>query len=466
MFFILPVGSEEGVRRLPYLTIGLIALNAIIWIITSMVLSSQIEELDRLHTRMLEIENYYTYRLSDTDPALLDEADYDRIRERISAGDIIPPGTEDFQRWTNLYDKYQRKNDQLVFNQFGVTPARFNVLKLFSSLFVHANFFHLFFNMLFLWLVGCNIEDDWGWKVFLGVYLASGLVAGIFHVLAFPGSPVPLIGASGAIAGIMGAFLIRHYKTKIRFAYFFLLIIRPYFGTFSIYAGIVLPVWLLQQVLGVALGAESGTAYWAHIGGFVFGALTGASFKILGIEEKYIAPMVEDSFEKLKLSPRMKEVYRLLDAGATGDALPLLVQITDEERYNHEAPLILARLHEEAGRREDAARMYDRALAIALRTADDDIIVPLHDELDERDHLKELSERTLYGLADRYEASGRHEEAVRLFSLYMQVHRTSPVRPKAIYRMYSLFKDKMNETAKAEKALAYLRKEYPDWLRE
>lgn len=464
MFFIVPVGSEEGVRRLPYVTIGLIALNTIIWIITSMVLGGQVRELEQLHARMLEIETHYTFQIVDVDPDLLGGADYERVRERIRDGDVIPLGTEDFQRWTNLYETYQQKSSRLVFNRFGVTPARFSVLKLFSSIFVHADFFHLLFNMLFLWLVGCNIEDDWSWKVFLGLYLVSGLVAGIFHALAFSGSQVPLIGASGAIAGIMGAFLIRHYKTKIRFAYFFFLI-RPYFGTVSVYAGIALPVWMAQQVLGAAWGAESGTAYWAHIGGFVFGAVTGASFKFLGIEEKYIEPMVEDSFEKLKLSPRMKEAYRLLDEGNTDAALTLLVQITGEERYNHEAPLVLARLHDAAGRHEAAALMYDRAVGIGLRTENQDIIAALHDEMDEKDHLKDLSEKNLYNLADRYEASGRYEAAARLFGLYIQLHRASPARPKAIHRIYALLKDKMNDANKAQKALAYLNREYPGWLR-
>jgi membrane associated rhomboid family serine protease len=93
----------------------------------------------------------------------------------------------------------------------------------------------------------------------------------------------------------MGAFMIRHYKTKIRFAYFFWLIfVPPIFGSFAIYAGIALPVWFVMQIVSARWSVEAGTAYYAHVGGFVFGAIIGMGMKFLGIEKKYVAPMVED----------------------------------------------------------------------------------------------------------------------------------------------------------------------------
>jgi membrane associated rhomboid family serine protease len=464
MFFIIPVGSEEGVRRLPYVTIALIAINSLIWVITAFVVGGQMAELNQINERMLAIEVHYTYQLIETDPALLNEFDYDKIRTRILDGEIIPVGTEDYRQWRRLYDNFTKKSSQMVFNKFGFTPARFDFLKLFSSMFLHGGFFHLLFNMLFLWLVGCNIEDDWSWKVFLGLYLVGGLVAGIFHGLAFPKSTVPLIGASGAIAAIMGAFMIRHFKTKIRFAYFFLLFIKPYYGTFSVYAGIALPIWFLQQILGASWGMESGTAYWAHIGGFVFGAGMGASFKYFGIERKYIEPMVEDSFEKLKMSPKMKEASRLLDIENVTDAVPLLQQVISEEHLNHDAPLILARLYYESGNDEGARSMYEKAMDIALRTDNDDLIFSLRDEIDAKHYSKFFTEKTLYRLANFYERSGKYEEAVKLYGLHIQIHQTSPVRPKAIHKVHLLFRNYLKDEAMARNALAYLHREYPRWL--
>ncbi|UCG31104.1 MAG: rhomboid family intramembrane serine protease [candidate division WOR-3 bacterium] len=464
MFFIIPVGSEEGVRRLPYVTIGLIAINSIIWIVTALIVGGQMTELQRLNERMLDIESHYTYQLIETDPALLNELNYDKIRSQILDGEVIPIGTEDYRQWRRLYESFTEKSDQMVFNRFGFTPARFDFFKLFSSMFIHANFFHLLFNMLFLWLVGCNIEDDWSWKVFLGLYVFAGLVAGIFHGLAFPKSTIPLIGASGAIAGIMGAFMIRHFKTKVRFAYFFLFFIKPYYGVFSIYAGIALPIWFIQQILGASWGAESGTAYWAHIGGFVFGAAMGVSFKFLGVEKKYIEPMVEDSFEKLKMSPKMKEASRLLDMENLTDAIPLLRQVIDEEHLNHDAPLILARLYYENGNDDGARSMYEKTMDVALRTENDDLIFSIHDEVKAKQNLAWFSEKTLYRLANFYERSNKYEEAVQLYGMHIQIHQASPVRPKAIHRVHLLFRNHLKDEVMARNALAYLRKEYPGWL--
>jgi len=104
MFFIVPIGSEEGVRRLPYVTIGLIMLNTIIWIIICMVPGGQTADLEQLNARMLEIESHYTYQLLAADPDLLNELDYEKVRDRILDGDIISVGTADFHLWKNLYN--------------------------------------------------------------------------------------------------------------------------------------------------------------------------------------------------------------------------------------------------------------------------------------------------------------------------------------------------------------------------
>jgi membrane associated rhomboid family serine protease len=463
MFFFIPIGSEEGVRRLPYLTIGLIVLNSIIWIITTIVLNNQIHELEKIETELLEIERMYLYRVVEKDPNVLTTFDYEAIRERFESGEIIPLESEDYVRWQNIYEEYKEKQHNLVFEQLGFKPKEFNIVKMFTSMFVHANFFHLLFNMLFLWLVGCNIEDSWSWKVFLGLYLLAGVVAILFHTAAFPKSEVPLIGASGAIAGVMGAFMIRHYKTKIRIAYFiWFFIIRPFFGTFSIYAGIALPFWFLEQIFGATWSVgEAGTAYWAHIGGFIFGVTVGASLKFFGLEKKYIAPMVEESFEKLKASPKMKEAYKKLDTGDRTGAIPLLLAVISEEPQNYDAPLMLARIYSEKGSLDDALVMYNKALTIALRIEDTKMITALFEELKEKVLIEKLSDKNIYNLAQFFEKISKYVEAVRLYGIYINNFPASSIRPKAIYRTYMLFKEKLNEQSLAQSARAFLAKEYP-----
>jgi membrane associated rhomboid family serine protease len=463
MFFFIPIGSEEGVRRLPYLTIGLIVLNSIIWIITTIILNNQIHALEKLESELFAIEKMYLYRVIEQDPNLLTSFDYEEIRERFERGEIIPPDSEDYARWQTIYHEYKERQRTLVFQQLGFKPKEFNIIKMFTSMFVHANFFHLLFNMLFLWLVGCNIEDSWSWKVFLGLYLLAGVVAILFHTAAFPKSDVPLIGASGAIAGVMGAFMIRHYKTKIRIAYFiWFFIMRPFLGTFSIYAGIALPFWFLEQIFGATWSVgEAGTAYWAHIGGFIFGAAIGLSFRFFGLEKKYIAPMVEESFEKLKASPKMKEAYRKLDSGDHAGALPLLLSVISEEPHNYDAPLMLARIYFEKGSLDDSLIMYNKAIAIAIRIEDIEMITALYDELQEKFLIQKLSDKNIYNLAQFFEKVNKHAEAVRLYGIYVNNFPTSSIRPKVIYRIYVLFKEKLNEQSLAQSAHAFLRKEYP-----
>ncbi len=464
MFFLIPVGSEEGVRRLPYFTIGLIALNAIIFMLTSSVQNSQEQELFRIHQEMEEIEVRYFFDILEQDPNAMQNITLDEQHELFLGNENIRWEEDDCEVWHALYNEYKIKFNNVVFNKLGFTPKHFGFFKLFTHMFVHANFFHLLFNMLFLWLVGCNIEDTWSWKVFLGLYLISGVIACLLHTAVYSASNTPLVGASGAIAGIMGAFMIRHYKTKIRFAYFFWLIfVPPIFGSFAIYAGIALPIWFLMQIVSARWSVGVGTAYYAHIGGFIFGAAVGMGMKFLGIEKKYVAPMVEDSFEKLKMSSQMKEVYRKMDINDTAGAMPLLLAVLDEEPQNFVGPLILARIYYEKGHHDDAMLMYNKAFDVALISAESDIVLSVYEELREKSILQKITEKNLYNLATVLESRAKYKDAVETFGVYVKFFPHGQVRAKALYRVYLLFKNKLDNPAMAQKTYVFLKKEYPDF---
>lgn len=138
---------------------------------------------------------------------------------------------------------------------------------LFSSMFLHGGFMHLIGNMLYLWIFGNNIEDTLGHFRFLTFYLLAGLSAALIQVLSDPQSTTPMIGASGAVAGVLGAYLLLFPQARIltlMFIFFFIRMIR-------VPALIVLGSWFMMQLLGVTSGAETGVAFFAHIGGFVVG---------------------------------------------------------------------------------------------------------------------------------------------------------------------------------------------------
>lgn len=152
-------------------------------------------------------------------------------------------------------------------------PARIsagqNYFSLVTSIFLHAGFLHLAGNMLFLWIFGDNMEDEMGHFGFLIFYLAAGAGADLAQWVTAPWSPIPLVGASGAIAGVMGGYLLLFPKAKVDILIFLIVFIR----ILPIPAWIMLGLWFgLQLFNGIGTDAsEAGVAYWAHAGGFIIG---------------------------------------------------------------------------------------------------------------------------------------------------------------------------------------------------
>jgi membrane associated rhomboid family serine protease len=150
-----------------------------------------------------------------------------------------------------------------------------------TSMFLHGGWMHIIGNMLFLWIFGDNLEDEMGHAVFLLFYMACGIGAALAHVAAAPYSPVPTVGASGAIAGVMGGYLLLFPRARVDV----LVIIFFFIRIFSIPAWVMLGLWFALQLFN-GVGADmtgGGVAYWAHAGGFVIGlALTLPVFLRLG----------------------------------------------------------------------------------------------------------------------------------------------------------------------------------------
>ena len=150
-------------------------------------------------------------------------------------------------------------------------------MTLFTSMFMHGSLLHLTGNMLFLWVFGDNVEDSMGHGSFLIFYLVCGIVAAMTQGLLNPASPVPMIGASGAISGILGAYLLLHPFATVR-----VLIFLGIFATVTrVPAVLVLGFWAFGQFVSAAVTPidQPGIAFWAHIGGFVAGMVLVTLFK-------------------------------------------------------------------------------------------------------------------------------------------------------------------------------------------
>jgi len=188
---------------------------------------------------------------------------------------------------TGQFIEFTNQHAAMLFHQYGTVPAEiigglidkdYSVIQpLFSSMFLHAGIMHVGGNMLFLYIFGDNIELKFGRTKYLLLYLLWGIVADFAHIMSNPSSQIPALGASGAISGVLGAYLVLFPRTKI-----VTFIFMGFFARMTRISAIwYLPFWFLfQNVLPAIIGSSgSGVAFLAHIGGFAVGLVTGLIYK-------------------------------------------------------------------------------------------------------------------------------------------------------------------------------------------
>jgi membrane associated rhomboid family serine protease len=257
---VIPLKDDIPTARFPLVTVVLIALNLVVFIWqlsypTEPALSDAgFSEIDQSALEYGAIP--YRITRPNEDPACAVGA----VDEAGTAG-VVCEGTSDYRR------AEQRTQPFVPLDQ---PPGLITVL---TSMFMHGGLLHIAFNMLFLWVFGNNIEDSMGRLRFVVFYLLGGLIAAYSQAALHLDSTVPLIGASGAVAGVLGAYALLHPRARV-----LSLIIVIFFVTLiEIPAAVLLAIWFFLQFLGpiqdATSGIEGGTAYYAHIGGFVFGLL-------------------------------------------------------------------------------------------------------------------------------------------------------------------------------------------------
>lgn len=181
--------------------------------------------------------------------------------------------------WLQMADPYALNHFMMVYS---LRPAYFHFLNVFTAMFVHAGWLHVLGNMLFLWVFGNNVEDILGHAKFVAFYLVCGIVAAMAQVFMDPYSRVPMVGASGAIAGVMGAYLVKFPRSRVVMLFFLLFIF-----TFELPAWLMLIYWFALQLFGgfgsITEASQGGVAFFAHVGGFVTGIVL---VKVMGTRER------------------------------------------------------------------------------------------------------------------------------------------------------------------------------------
>ena len=421
---LLPIGHEEtGVRRLPWITFGLMAVCCVAFILSGrgQILSSDDIQLSK--EVMAAVDYYVEHPYLELKPRF-EERVFDGNEEQAlslvaEAYDGLAPPSNGAIRASqqealdDLMARVVGSFDSHPLFRWGLVPNEIKPWSLITHMFMHAGWLHLLGNLLILYLAGPFIEDVWGRPLYLGFYVGAGLFAALAYIAFNAGSAVPMIGASGAIAGVMGAFLVRYRQTRIRFFYMVGIFFR---GTFSAPALLMLPMWFGEQLFFAMLAGNSdggaGVAYWAHIGGFAFGAGTALAMRAWQIEERHIDHRIEGKVSDTVL--RNHAVEQALQAQTRGQAPRAFEILTRELRRspsNRDAALAYWSLAIELQRERDAAPLLARAIWEALRSGEAEVALQHWWELCERVPHPDVEPSLLVRLAQALADQNRQDEA-------------------------------------------------------
>lgn len=296
---LIPIKHENmAARRWPVVTLALIAINTAVFLFTAKAIDDQQPELGETKAHILILAALHPeIKLQAESQSLVDgfkqshPDEWKRVQDPFR--DIIDPYDAKLKMMEDT-SKLQAEADELnqqliklsaasIAEQYAFIPAIRKPLTYLTATFLHGGILHLVGNMWFLWLAGFVLEDLWGRWLYTAFYLIAGAAALQFYAWTDPGSVTPTLGASGAVAALMGAFLIRLPKMKIEMAWLFWFRIYRFWAP----AYWLLPLWLLGEVFsGAVLGAMSSTAHWAHVGGFLFGAAAAVAIQHSGLEQK------------------------------------------------------------------------------------------------------------------------------------------------------------------------------------
>ncbi|MCC6551861.1 MAG: rhomboid family intramembrane serine protease [Polyangiaceae bacterium] len=411
---ILPLTHDSSTsRRWPVVTIFVLLACFAVHVVVSMAARARDDAVRELVRQGFELQQRH--------PGLEDPLPNDEIfrpgspEEALrlvpeSRPDILDPGRREPQeRLDSLVREIVRIRASTPERRFGYIPDRGGVLQLFTYAFLHGGWMHLIFNAWFLWLCGCNMEDRWGRGVYAGFYLAAAAVAALAHGL-WSGGGVPMIGASGAVAGAMGAFMVVHARTRIRFLTFIMM--RPLLFTAPAY--VMLPLWVGAEILEAVSGARDGVAHMAHVGGFVFGAAVALVLRLTGMEKK-----LDDAVERtvtVSQDPRLLEAGGLIDQGRAGEAIAMLEAMAVEAPLDIDVALALLRA---AGAAGDAGReiaAYGKLMDLYVRAGAPGTAMDLYLEVRQKGREQELPALNRLFFADRLARIDRLEDAAMVYS--------------------------------------------------
>jgi membrane associated rhomboid family serine protease len=470
---IIPITGKLSWRNPPIVTLVLIILNCLVYVLFQMNDNRLFMEAEVYYFDSgladIEVARYVEDRQLDVlpddpeerlDPEILGHYRYemrenDKFMARLRNEQVITPQDPEYEEWKDLRLEYEDRLGQITTMTYGFRPAIHRITTLFTYMFLHGGFGHLLGNMIFLWLVGCMLEIGCGRGFYATLYVITGLCAVGLFWLFNPQSTIPLVGASGAIAGMMGAFTVLYGRKRVKIFYS----LGFYFNYVKLPAIILLPVWVLKEFYQLFFGGASQVAYLAHIGGLISGAAMGfINLKYLGayhaealapepVDE--VSPLVEQALAhvaKLEMAPAADLLEQALAKEPDNiDVLSHLFNIRKNEpqtpAFHTMAVRLLTCLSQDPKNHGKAIEVYRDYRKVARRPR--------------------LSPALYLRIGGILAGSGRPEDAEKILAMFLKQKPQFPGVPATLMKLATSYKDKGNH-ARAQKCLTLLSKRYPE----
>ena len=361
---IIPIAGRFDWRHPPWATVLLILVNCLIFAATASKDNEAYEHASALYAKaeLLKYEKTLFREYAD-DPDWLADRNLISVPttdQEVSMYIVFDRGFDDVvheayetsdrpsfevSQWKEDRSRFEAAINESPTASYGLVPAEKSPITFITNMFLHGGVGHLVGNMVFLFLFGFSLERVLGSATYFITYMVTGLGGGFLHVFVNDGSYIPVIGASGAVSGLMGTYLAIYQLRKIKFFYNFLF----YFGTFTAPALLVLPAWIGLELYGYYFG-NTNVAYWDHIGGLVAGAIAGGL--LITFQRVKDVAYLDDSMESNPRTETLADTQAAIDSFQFDRARSLAYAWVREHPQDAEFWVILGNLMQ--GRRDDS----------------------------------------------------------------------------------------------------------------
>ena len=472
---IVPITGRLSWRNPPLVTIMLILVNCAVFFGLQSEDRAFVQDAWQhyLDSGLVRIELAHYLRYRNEDPAILPTAeaqeDHDTLntyleqmfhdaafQQSIKEGTMVTPEDPDYPEWKMLRQEYEAKLARRSAWRWGFKSDRWQPQTLLTSLFLHGGFGHLLGNMLFLWLFGCMLEPGMGRLRFLALYLVSGVCGDLFFALFNLQSSTPLIGASGAIAGLMGALPVLYGRRRVSFFCYF----GFYFNYIKIPAIALLPFWLGMEIWSeISRGDMSSVAFLAHAGGIIAGALQAGvlkRFRYLRDPAAFQEPPPDE------VTPLLKRAMQRLGELEFDRARELFLKILDKDPTHTMAITQLYNIAKQhpgsAAFHQSAGRYLNDLLG---RSSGWDQVPGVYDEYLQLAGTPRLPLAIYPSLAGVLADKGHPESAARIVSALIKKQPLLDGLPTALFKLTTAFQ-KTGRSAQADQCRRLLKQRYPE----